>query len=648
MSARDDRRPTAAQALCEGLAAGLGLALADLLASGVLRVPARLAAVLIGFGLVLGLGAGLVAALARRPGLALALVVAAGGALNGLSLASKELGGDPLTLALAAVVALVAALPCLGSRPGGPLISFCVLAAVPAGSLLVGARGATVGTLLVALTLPLFVGLALRARPFRQGHLPRALLAGLFALALSAPVARLDPARAREDRVLVADAVPPADAPDVLLVVVDTLRADALDTGATDGLFAELAAEGVTFAQCVSTAPWTLPSMSSLLTSLLPSQHGATHAGRALPLDVTTLAEAFVNAGWRTAAFTGGAFVSSDFRLDQGFERFDARAELGFRPFVLHVPLAWRLAKNRYLPLRALVRWVDEHPGVRGVRAAAEEWLAERDRERPVFVLLHSYEAHDYYLYHPRVDDPLRATLPPPSERFRGRLSVHPEELVDASAADLAWFEAIYTARVAHVQQELGGLVDAFERSSPRPTVVALVSDHGEGWDAARGRVHHGGRLHEDLLHVPLLVAGPGLPRGGRVEVPVSTLDVYPTLLELAGVVAPAAEGAGRSLVPLANDPRSVDLVDAWSEERANGRDLVALRRGDWKVVAERDRQQAFQLRADPFEERPVPAPRALFERLTSFAERFPPRAAAQADLDQATLEHLRALGYVD
>src|SRR5206468_9303321 len=113
-----------------------------------------------------------------------------------------------------------------------------------------------------------------------------------------------------------------------------------------------------------------------------------------------------------------------------------------------------RLAKNRYFPLRWLVRWVDEYRGFDGVVAAAREWgerrVAARD-PRPFFLLLHTYQVHDYYLYDPPVDDGELERGPELSARFAGRLSVHPSELLTASQDDLDAFRRIYEGRIRAV-----------------------------------------------------------------------------------------------------------------------------------------------------------------------------------------------------
>lgn len=612
----------AGDALWRALATGLAFALADGVASGVLRLPGSLWAAVLGFGLLGGLVCGAVGALLRRPPLGAALLLAALTALQGAALVSKELPGEgrALGFALALAGALLAFLLTVGGRPAW----------------------------LAALLLPLGVGLSLDGAPWLG------LVAGC-----AAPLALLLPPRARLVPFLLAPLLHPQGAggrpaleraplavdapvagPDVVLFVIDTLRADELAPG---GALARFAHEGVRFTQCTSSAPWTLPSMASLLTGLYPSQHGAVNAATPLAAELDTLAERFAAAGYRTGAFTGGAFVGPAHRLDQGFEHFDAGAE---RRFVLgaHLPLVWQLAKNRYLPLRPLVRAVDEYRGLVGVLDAAERWLARGDG-RPTFLLLHTYQAHDYYLYDADTDDALLARGAPP--RFATRLSVHPGELADATQAELDHFQALYRARIAALDGLFPALRQRVEAHLGRAPLWVFTADHGEGFEAELGRVHHGGRLHDDLLRVPLTLVGAGLaPR--VVDEPVRHVDVAPTVLALAGL-EPLAGAAGVSLLPaLAGDEPFPPL--AFAEERAHGHALLAVRSAEWKWIRGAGLEQRFALRQDPHERfpDPGPAPAALAEALDEFARRYPARALREEELDAATAEHLRALGYVE
>lgn len=620
------------------------LGIADWAASGLASTPWTLAVASVFGGALAGILAGAMGAVLARPGLALGLVLAGGIGLEGLSIASKELERTELTLAVCLVLALavIALVLCLRRRDeASPGAGLSALAALPAFAWLAVWIADAPWVRVLATAVPvLWVALATHARAQRAHALGWALpLAVLF-------LAQLGPSRgARPTHAPPSSARPaPATGPSIVLLVIDTLRADAVSPGGTLAAFAR---EGVEFRQCVSAASWTLPSVGSLLTGLLPSQHGAVTSATPLGEDVTTLAELLREAGYATAAFTGGAFVGAAHRLDQGFDAFDSSCERRFPAFGKHVPLVWRFAKNRYLPQRWLLRAVDEARGLSGVLEAARAW-AEAEPRGPKFLLLHTYQVHDYYLYDPDLDDAVLAARPPPSTTFAGRVSVNPSEFVGALQEDLEYFRALYLGRATAVERLFPELVAALTPHVGEDAVWVVTADHGEGFDAAERRVHHGGRLHEDLLRVPLILRAKGRIAAGRVvEESVRSIDVMPTLLELAGVSAP--EGlAGESLLAALDGTRSFP-ASAFAEDQANGFDMLALRRDGWKCIRMRRDEVLYDLRSDVHERTPVgqPAPIELQEEMASFPTRYPARVRAEIELDEATLEHLRSLGYV-
>ena len=632
------------RAFLAGLGSGLILALADCAASGILLLPGSLVLSSFALGAVSGSAAGSVAAVLQRPMLGPALVLAGGIGLEGSSLASKELEGA--ARASAAVPVVLAALAgfagLLALRQGSvrATISTGALASLAAGTYLAATLTDGPWGHLAGILLPLLVLACARGERLAKLGLAFASLVLLGATWLERPL----PARLPLPRL----DVPAASGPSLVVLVIDTLRADTVDP---QGELARLARGGADFRQCVSAAPWTLPAMSSLLTGLVPSQHGALTALTPLADDVTTLAELLRASGYATAAFTGGAFVGAGHRLDQGFEHFDASCERRFAPLGTHVPLVWRLAKNRYFPLRWLVRRVDEVRGFEGVVGAVREW-GERRREardaRPFFLLLHTYQVHDYYLYDPPVDDGQRDSGPEFSERFAGRLSVHPSELLTASQADLDVFRGLYAGRVGAVEAQIPVVERWVSALAGEDVVWVITADHGEGFDAVRHRVHHGGRLHDDLLRVPLFLCAKGrIPEGLVIQETVRSVDVLPTVLDLLGLSIPAGL-AGESLLPALRGKRPFP-ASAFAEERARGCELLALRRDGWKWIHGPKLSELYRLDQDPLETAPLSGepPPDLRAEFSAFPTRFPARKSAEVELDPATLEHLRALGYV-
>lgn len=593
-------------------------------------------------GLVAGGAAGLFASVLRRPALASGLVLAGGIGLEGLSLASKELTGL-LQLAAGIGVVACAGLALVGlwrEDLGERWYGIASVLALPSVAWLAAHLSDRPGVGLAACVAPLLwiAGVRGGRRRARAGALALVLILLAMAQLGRAPMPRTGPAPVRAT----------STGPSVVLFVIDTLRPDALDPS---GSLAAFAREGVEFRQCVSAAPWTLPALSSLLTGLWPAQHGAVSAVTPLSAEITTLAEILHDQGYATGAFTGGAFVGPGHRLDQGFEVFDPGSERRFAPFPERQPLLWRLAKNRHFPLRPLVRALDESVGLAGVLDAARAW-AEGEDGRPKFLFLHTYQVHDYYLYDPDLDDAVLGTVPPPSERFRGRLSVHPGEFATATQPDLEHFRALYLGRVRAVERLFPELVSALTPLLGPDALWIVTSDHGEGFEAEGTRVHHGGRLHEDLLHVPLFLRMPGrLAAGQVIESTVRSVDVLPTVLELLSLSPPPGL-AGESLLPALAGQRPFPDT-AFAQELAHGYGLNAVRRDGWKWIRGPGHEELYRLDEDAHERHalPGPAPTELSAELETFQQRFPLRVSVEVGLDElpeATLDHLRALGYVE
>jgi arylsulfatase A-like enzyme len=321
-------------------------------------------------------------------------------------------------------------------------------------------------------------------------------LAGLFAAA--AAIATLlgawwwqsHPSRGSAER----------DFPDVLLVTIDTLRADHVgcygDGNAATPVMDGLASRGVRFAEAIAPVPLTLPSHASLLTATTPLVHGVRdNAGFVLGAAPPTVAEAFRAAGYSTAAFVSGFPVSRRFGLGRGFDAYDDRFPRGDDP-----------ARPSYVERRA-----DE------TVAAATEWLRGRqsDAIRPVFAWVHFFDPHAPY------DAP---------EPYRSRFRQRP-----------------YDGEIAFADAQLGALLAAWRSLRPgRDPLVVVAADHGEGL-GEHGEPTHGLFIYDSTLRVPLIASGPGIPAGRTVTGAVSLIDVAPTLLDFAGL-PPLKDSEGHSL----------------------------------------------------------------------------------------------------
>lgn len=461
---------------------------------------------------------------------------------------------------------------------------------------------------------------------------------------------------------------PAAGPPDVVLVVVDTERADATGLaggapGATPAL-SRLAADGVTFRNAYAPGPWTVPSMYSLMTGLYPSGHGidfglAGRKGRlwqpALDPRVDTLAKLLKKAGYATHAINTNLHTSARFGLGDGFDTFvgDGFRNLPF-PSDEAKKLLPRLAADRR-PFFLWIHYFDPHyPYV-----PHEPWFGSANASG-----IGGYEelarAYDWRAAGVEPTDLRRPSDLPLAARVRlfstlsARLAAG-----DASAARvLAFLRAAYRSEIAFTDGAVGELLAGLPR--PDRTVVVYVSDHGEELFEHGLFTHNqpGGHLFDELLRVPFVVRLPRREGAGRtVDRPVSLVDVLPTVLDLAGLPIPDGLG-GRSLAPLL---RGGDVPDRalFAETTFGGETSRAVLRPPWKLVryGSDGRQALYDTAADPGERIDLAAVEAarvgeLAAELDAFVKRtrpaHPPAPAPGPAPTAEELEQLRALGYVE
>ncbi|HYH44400.1 MAG TPA: sulfatase-like hydrolase/transferase [Thermoanaerobaculia bacterium] len=395
-------------------------------------------------------------------------------------------------------------------------------------------------------------------------------------------------------------AAPGAPPPSLLLLTLDTTRADALGcygaarpTPALDAL----AARGVRFARALTASPLTLPAHASLLTGLDPPAHGVHDNGAAvLPADLPTLATALQGRGYATAAFVSSRVLDRRFGLGRGFSVYDDRMA------------AEQIGEYGY-PER----------DARQVTAAALGWLGRRPAGKPAFLWVHFYDPHAPY-------------EAPGTVAGRGPSTAR----------------AAYDAEVAFMDREIGRLLAALP--SGERWLVAAVGDHGEGL-GEHGERGHGLFLYRASLEVPLLLAGPGVPAGRVVGETVATRRLAPTLLRLLG--APASKSWGTPLPgfgPAAAKPETV-YSETYLPATAYGWSaLTALSDARWRLIAA-PKPELYDYVADPAERRnriseSRQEARRLRDELVVRAKtgrRETPRAAEDGELAAA----LRSLGYM-
>ncbi len=436
--------------------------------------------------------------------------------------------------------------------------------------------------------------------------------------------------------------------PNIVLVIVCTFVYDHLGAAGSDRptsqYLDDLASRGAFFENAVSASSWTQPAATSILTGLSPNVHrmvayyptGAVarrtvEPERILSSHIVTLAESFADAGYDTFSRINNVQAGEFFNIPQGFD--DQRTD-----------------------------WHQRTPDM--IRDL-DRWLEQRRSDRPFLAMLLTRDTH--FVYRPSYPYYRRVTRSPEpldEEAYRGYPRKVYEEVKKSIAsgslpsADLRReFVDLYDGALAQLDHDLAKLEPMLERHGyGQSTMLVVTGDHGERF-FERGRIGHAYWLDEATVHVPLIMRGPGVPAGLRVEGVVSTMDLFPTLASLAGITPPAVL-QGVSLAPLLRGeeqpPRSV-----FASFRRDEMVLHMVRMGPYKLHLEDGELSLYNVLADPLEERSViGAETATAHRLGSELERWLdherqlramiPAGDEERVLTEEMIEQLRALGYLE
>jgi arylsulfatase A-like enzyme len=442
----------------------------------------------------------------------------------------------------------------------------------------------------------------------------------------------------------------------LVVILIDTLRADALGAyGDTHGLTPRLdafARDGVRFAEMLSPAPWTLPSVCSLLTGLQPQTHGAGQrfgdfdpasprqndfAPTGLPGGVHTLAGVLAHQGFYSLGIYQNFYILPGFGVHQGFDDYTS---------------------------------IEDRAEVLVDRALAE--LRRTAPDRRTFLYLHLFDLHSPYSAPEPECTQVAHRLAP---GYRGPLGCeadrNPERTTIPTPGDRPWFEALYRAEVAYTDRQVGRFLDGLrDLGLADHTVVAVVSDHGEEFwgrldrEAALGyepNSDHGHTLYQELVHVPALLRIPGR-KPAVVPDAVQMVDLFPTLLHAVGAAPSPSQGT--DLTPLLDGKPLAARETPMADVILHGRPRWSVRRGPWKLVVARDPAlpvELYNLDRDPAERtnlaggepQTVAALRAIGER--ELATRLKARATylqhgdtlGATYLEWRYITKLRALGYL-
>jgi arylsulfatase A-like enzyme len=420
-----------------------------------------------------------------------------------------------------------------------------------------------------------------------------------------------------------------------ILISIDTLRADRLGAYGyekdTSPFFDEFAARGTLFEHAIVQLPGTLPSHMSIFTGLYPGEHGVYPPDSVLAAEIPTLPEVFRAAGYRTAGFTEGGYVAGHYGFERGFDTF--RAVNTGKPG----------AAGRTFDL-------------------VRDWIDTLEPKDKFFLFVHTYEVHDPYLPMegfgedawpgdpPDTWEPTGANLTAAS---LGKLPVTPETV--------QYFSALYDAGIRYTDEVLRDfMAHVWARDLAPDTTVVITSDHGEEFFEHGSFVHR--QVYNETLHVPLLVRRLGERRGSRVAQLVESVDIAPTLLELAGLEG-SMEPSGASLVPLLGGRASENDSEAFAEGvsvptrtvyRRTDSGLFQFLLTPGRQVGGRlspPRRELYRLDDDPLQQEDL-APRrsAMVQELERALAGYQWEArasAGQEELSDEQIERLKSLGYL-
>ncbi|MFT4572176.1 MAG: arylsulfatase A-like enzyme [Hyphomicrobiaceae bacterium] len=437
-----------------------------------------------------------------------------------------------------------------------------------------------------------------------------------------------------------------AGGPNVVLILVDTLRADHIGpyggTIVATPAIDRLAADSVVFENGFSHSSWTRPSVATVLTSLYPASHSVMFKTDLLPDDVVTVGENFETAGYRTSGFVTNINVAPSFNFEQGFQRYrylspdfffgatDSGSKLSFYSVL-------RLIRERFL---SSSKWAEQYyQDAETVTDNVLPWL-EANSSESFFTFIHYMDPHDPYFEIPYNGNAIaRVNNPHPD-------ASEAEHLRELYAANIGYFDGFLETLLKKLED--AGVYD--------DTVIALIADHGEEFYEHDGW-WHGTTLYEEQIHVPIIIKRASQAGAGtRITDLVGLIDVSPTLVAAADLSAPSA-WQGRDLFGATIPPTAL-----YAEEDHEGNELESVRTTDFKLIVANEGNprgleavELYSLKSDPGETNNLAASmpdkvaelRGTMDALRTMAgtSAVSGESGEISDADKARLE---ALGYIE
>ncbi len=452
--------------------------------------------------------------------------------------------------------------------------------------------------------------------------------------------------------------------PNILLLTVDTLRADTLGYAGYHRPITpnidKLAAQGIRFTQAITPGSWTQAAFPGIITSTYACMYGGC-LGRLSPERPSPVKIMGDEGGYETAAFSTSPLLSRTYGYDRKFQRFNdlnpgeqdpwlRRIKGG--QFMLRQPVTHQIVKlfgQNWRPPKLYATAAE-------LNDTAMPWLASVNE--PFMAWMHYMDVH--WPYH------LEETLTRPRDiaaAWQDLCHLHEVNWYGApvSPEQKARYIRLYEEAIAYTDAQIGRLMDFLDETGlSENTVVVLVSDHGEEFLERRHWGHVELNLYDEILKVPMLMRIPGVAGNQVIGQQVSTMDIMPTLLELAGCRVPE-KVLGKSLVPLWDgNPADYDVDVVIGERWRDTSHMIAVRTEEYKYIwddAKPDQPLLFDLRKDPGEQHNIAGEHpdvvqtlhrhveAQLERMRSTA---PSEKSQEPVLDAEIVARLRGLGYVE
>jgi len=419
--------------------------------------------------------------------------------------------------------------------------------------------------------------------------------------------------------------------PNIIFISIDALRADRLSCYGyhrnTSPNIDRLTSQGVLFKNAFSQATWTLPSHASIFLSQYVWRHKVNTGKKRLGNSFTTLAEILRDRNYTTCAFVGGGLLSSGYGFNQGFEIYDDGSP----------------RRRRFYEISSYINKL-------------LSWL-ESVKNRKFFLFIHTFDVHGpYNPPAPYFDLYTKGCCE--GKHLRTSKGIIVPRRLDASkltSGEINYIMAVYDGGINYVDDQLGKIFEKLNQLGIyENTIIIITADHGQGFKE-HGSLKHGYKPYIELVHVPLIMRGPGIPRNRTYENWVQHIDIAPTILEILNIPQ-RKEMQGRSILSLMNNCEIEEYFSTYSWGLEGSQGPVSLRTKKWTYIMKHNKPDELYDRInDPKEQNNVIEKRPLIaqklkkdlEDFIALTSKGKPQVAEKVHIDEEFKEQLKSLGYL-